>query len=120
MAEGIVMKTRRDLIDRALSVLGVLGSGQSPETEDVALVDGFIDPMIADLTDRDVVYISDAEEIEDGLFLDLAKVLANNCREAFGLANDPRLAATGIAAENSLREKSAQGPTYRVLRSQYF
>jgi hypothetical protein len=113
-------KTRRDLVERALGVLGVLAAGQSPETEDLAKVDSYVETTVADLEARDIYYVADVSEVDPAIFDDLAKVLANNSREEFGLANDPRLAATGIAAENSLREKSAQGPTYRVLRSQYF
>lgn len=114
------MKSRRDLIDRALEVLGVLAAGQVAANEDLARVDGYVDTTIADLTARDVVYVSDTQEFEPGIFDDLAKVLANNAREAFGLADDPRLAATAMAAENSLRIKSAQGPTYQRLRVEYF
>jgi len=113
-------KTRRDLVDRALDVLGVLASGQAPATEDVARVDGYVDTTIADLLDRDVYYVADVSEIEDGIFDDLAKCLANNCREGFGLASDPALPAIAAAAENKLRIKSAQGPTYSVLRTSYF
>jgi len=113
-------KTRRDLVDRALDVLGVLASGQAPATEDVARVDGYVDTTIADLLDRDVVYIPDSEEIEEGVFDDLAKVLANNCREGFGLASDPALPAIAAAAENKLRIKSAQGPTYQTLKTVYY
>lgn len=107
------MKTRRDLLDRSLEVLGVLAAGQVAETEDLARVDGYVETTISDLAARDVIYIADAEEFDLAIFDDLAKVLANNAREAFGLANDPRLAATGMAAENNLRIKSAQGPTYQ-------
>lgn len=114
------MKTRRELNDRALEVLGVLAAGQVAANEDLARVDSYVDTTIADLIARDVVYIPDAEEFDEAIFDDLSKVLANNAREAFGLANDPRLAATAIAAENSLRIKSAQGPTYKPLKVQYF
>lgn len=114
------MKSRRDLVDRALEVLGVLAAGQVAANEDLARVDGYVDTTIADLTARDVVYVPDTQEFEAGIFDDLAKVLANNAREAFGLADDPRLAATGMAAENSLRIKSAQGPTYQPLKTVYF
>lgn len=114
------MKSRRDLIDRALEIIGTLAAGQVAENEDLARVDGYVDTTIADLIARDVYYVSDNEEFDLSIFDDLAKVLANNAREAFGLANDPRLAATAMAAENNLRTKSAQGPTYAVLKGTYF
>lgn len=113
-------KTRRDLVDRALGVLGVLAAGQSAEVEDVANVDSYVDTTVSDLEARDIYYVADVEEVDPSIFDDLAKVLANNAREEFGLADDPRLAATAAAAERSLSIKSAQGPTYKTLRTQYF
>ena len=113
-------KTRRELVDRALDVLGVLASGQVPEVEDVARLDGYVETTIEDLLERDIIDIPDPEEIELSIFDDLAKVLANNAREGFGLANDPRLAATAQAAEKRLLEKSWIAPTYKPLKTQYF
>ena len=113
------LKSRRDLCDRALEVLTVLAAGQTAEVEDLARVDGYIETTVDDLRARDVIYIPDYDEFDTQIFDDLAKVLANNSREAFGMANDPRLAATGAAAENSLLIKSAQGPTYATLKTTY-
>lgn len=113
-------KTRRELVDRALEVLGVLAAGQTAAPEDVARVDGYVDTTVADLIERDIYYVDDVEEVNPAIFDDLAKVLANNSREAFGLASDPALPAIGAAAENKLQVKSSQGPTYKTLRTQYF
>jgi hypothetical protein len=113
-------KTRRDLVDRALEILGVLAAGQAPAPEDVARVDGYVDTTVADLIARDIYYVDDVDEVDPAIFDDLAKVLGNNCREAFGLASDPALPAIAAAAENKLQVKSSQGPTYRTLRTSYF
>lgn len=114
------MNTRRDLVDRALDILGVIATGQEPATEDVAKADAYVDSMVADLISRDVFYVSDTDEIDLAIFQDLATCLANACMAAFGLANDPRITAMSLAAENSLMIKSQHGPTYQVLRTQYF
>jgi len=116
----MALKTRRDLVDEALGVLGVVGSGQSPEVEDVAKVDGKINATIDDLRARDVIYIPDYDEIDTEIFLDLATCVAGKCMADFGLANDPRITAMAVVAENSLSIKSAQGPTYTRLRTEYF
>jgi hypothetical protein len=116
----MALKTRRDLVDEALGVLGVVGSGQSPEVEDVAKVNGKIDATIDDLRAQDVIYVPDYNEIDTEIFLDLATCVAGKCMADFGLANDPRITAMAVAAENSLRLKSAQGPTYATLRTTYF
>lgn len=116
----MALKTRRELVEEAIGVLGVVGAGQAPEVEDVAKVDSKVEATIDDLRARDVYYVSDAEEVDTEIFLDLAACLAGNCMADFGMANDPRVTAVAMAAENSLRIKSAQGPTYKTLRVDYF
>lgn len=113
-------KTRRQLIERAAEALGVLAAGQPVEVEDYARIDGYIDPTAADLIARDVYYIADTEEIPDSIFDDFAICVASTCRHAFGLSGNAELPAAALNAENKLRIKSADGPTYRPLRATYF
>lgn len=114
------MKTRRDLVDAALENLGVLASGQVAEQEDIARVNARVETTIDDLRARDVIYIPDADEFDPEIFEDLAVCLANTCRLAFGLAENPRLPAAVLRAEDNLRTKSAQGPVYSVLKTVYY
>jgi len=113
-------KTRRELIDRAGEALGVLAAGQSLANEDIARIDGYIDPTAEDLIARDVYYVSDTEEIDASIFDDFAICCANACRHAFGLSGNAELPAAAQAAEAKLRIKSASGPTYKPLRTAYF
>lgn len=115
-----MIKSRRELIDMALSNLGVLAAGQQPETEDLQRVDAFVDAMLADLRVRDIIDIPSGDEFDIGVFADLAVCLANTCRHAFGLSGNPELQAAAMAAEQKLLVKSAQKPTYSILRGTYF
>lgn len=119
----MTVKTRRQLVDRAGEALGVLAAGQSLATEDVARIDGYVEPTLEDLTARDVIYIPDSEEFDYAIFDDLALCLANNCRHAFGLGGNAELPAAvkgPLGAENSLRIKSVGKPTYKPLKTVYY
>ena len=53
------MKSRDDLITRALRNLGALPMGQAPSAEEHASMDALIDPLLTSLSARDVVYVED-------------------------------------------------------------
>lgn len=111
------VKTRRDLIDKALEKLGVLQSGQSPSDEDVDRMDDFVDPVIATLAANGVAYVATSEEIPVEFYLPIASVLANAAKASFGLAGDPKLKMEADDAEDLLREiNRPQGsrPTLKV------
>jgi len=119
----MALKTKRQLLERALEALGALASGQVAEVEDLARVERYLGPTVADLLRRDIYYIADTEEIEEDIFDDLALCLANTARHAFGLGNDPALPASvkgPMGAEASLRIKGGGGPTYKPLRTTYY
>lgn len=96
------MKTRTNLIHRALRNLGVLPAGQTPSDEEYDSVDTIIDSIVDELTQRDVYFLQDADAIPDEAFLPLGHILASACRAEFGLANDPALVALGQRAELDL------------------
>lgn len=103
-------KTRRQLIYQALDNLGVMATGQTPSDEDVMKVDNLIDPMMADLADRDVIYvqdyglpIADGGEIPPSLFLHLATILADHSKSAWGMQGDPSFYVLATQAEDKLR-----------------
>lgn len=99
-----LFKTRRQLCDQAVGNLGVLATGQTPEPEDIDKIDGFIDPMLATLAAREIIYIAEPEEIELAVFLPLADCLANAAAVGFGLGGDPKLFALAQIAEGVLEE----------------
>ena len=93
---------RTALIHRALRNLGVLPQGQSPSAEEYQSVDDLIDPMLANLKERNVAMPIDADNIEDEFFLPLAHVLAAVAAPEFGQDNNQALWALKERAEIDL------------------
>lgn len=112
-----ITKTRAELVVRALRKLLVVGSGQSPEDEDVALVDGVVDSTLADLASRGVVYVANEDEIDVAVFEWIADCLSDNVAADFGKARNPAMVEY---AEGRLRVITSTRPTYEVLKSEYF
>jgi hypothetical protein len=102
-------------VHRALKNLGVLPQGQTPSAEEYNSIDALIDPMIEDLIGRDIVFIEDADVIEDKYFLSLGHVLAGHAAAEFGLQNDQAIAAYMIKGEHRLQEIASVRPTYGPL-----
>lgn len=113
-------KTRSDLVYRALKNLGALPAGQTPSNEEYNSVDGLIDAMVEDLLGRDIVFIEDADVIEDRYFLALGNVLAGHAAAEFGMQNDSAIAARMIKGEKDLETIASTRPTYNVLEVQAY
>lgn len=79
-------------------------------------MDALVDPTIEDLINRDVIFIDDAEAIDDRYFMPLGLILASNCRAEFGLADDPALPALALNAEKDLRQIGRVVPTFKTLK----
>lgn len=118
-------KTRRELIDATLDNLNILVPGQSPSDEEVARVDGRLDPGFAMLAAMDVVYVADTGldnpptggEIEDALFLLLADVFAYLCGGAFNQGDSPELKVKYDIAIEQLRIIGRPASTRQTLRT---
>jgi hypothetical protein len=110
------MKTRTDLVHRALFNLGVLPQGQNPGNEEFNLVDALVDPVIEDLIARDVCFIESVDAIEEKFFLHLGDVLAGRAAATFGMQNDQALAARMIAGEQALNEIDMKSWKHRHMR----
>lgn len=110
-------KDRDELVQRAAQKLGIVGSGQSLEAEDGALIDDAVDALLSDLAARGVVYVADDEEIDAALFEYLAMLLANAVAEDFGKPMD---AGKISFAEGRLRTIASGGPTYEVQKATYY
>lgn len=108
-------KTRDQLINRALKDLGVLPVGQTASTEEYSSVADLVDPMVEDLSARDIYYVSDAGNIEDAAFIHLGRYLAWISAPEFGLQNDSGIAALGQKAEQDLKVIQSEPPTYKVM-----
>lgn len=96
-------KTRADLIARTLKLLGKLRSGQAPEAEDSQSVDDEIDPLLSNLSRRSVITVPDPDEIEDDVFQPLARRLAAECADDFGVDISTMSMINPINAESELR-----------------
>lgn len=106
-------RSRQQLVDRALNVLGVVASGQTPDTEDRALVDSFVEPVLARLDGKGVTTIPDADAIPAAQFLDVAVILADAAKNDFGLAALPQ--ADPAMAERNLIVIVSTGPTMETI-----
>lgn len=111
------MKTRQQLVIRALQKLKVLAAGQTPSAEDAKLVDDEIVPVLSDLNTRSVYPFGDPDQIEDEAFVHLADVLANSVAADFGREQSEE---TRLLAERRLRELGAQTLSGQALQVDYF
>jgi hypothetical protein len=108
-------KTRQELVNKALSDLGVLPAGAIASATDYADMDGYVDGLIEKLARRNIVYIDDADEIPIEYFAAVAVFLANEAAPEFGAAGvDTR------QAEIDLRQLTQSDPSYDVLGVDYF
>ena len=114
-----IVKTRTDLIRRALDHLGITATGQSVSAEDQASVDGAVDGVLAELAMREVVYVADSDAIPTEWFEALSLCLADAISPAYGAAGT--LTALVIApmtgAEDRLRLMQRSRPTYQIQRT---
>lgn len=106
-------RSRQQLVDRALRVLGVVPAGQTPDADDRLVVDEFVEPLLARLDAEGITTIPDAEQIPAAQFLDVAILLAAAAAADFGLAalpqNDP------MQSEIRLRTVVSVGPTMETV-----
>lgn len=115
-------KTRRELIDQVLANLRVLAYGQAPAAEEIAKVDGIVDPALAELATDEIAYVADpgrsgplSGEIDPAQFLSLADYIAFRVAPQFGLAGDAALAALSSQAKDKLRSLNRPPGTQRTL-----
>lgn len=117
-------KNRSDLINQALTNLGVVAEGQSISDDMVPKMDGIVDPAVAMLAQLEIYYVQDAGEagpptggdIDDAAFLPLADYIANAACAAFNLPADTKMQALSMIAQGTLITLSAPSRTLRTLR----
>lgn len=110
-------KTRRELAEQALADLGLLSLGQPAGAEELAKVEGNIDPLLALLSTTRVIDIPDSDEFEEAVFLPLAARLAEACAVWAGRQEDQ---AKILSLESKLRVITNGQPTYETVRAEYF
>jgi hypothetical protein len=123
MADGI--KTRRELVYRALDALNVTAAGQTPSAEDYALMDGYVEPALAMLLAREIIDQTDPDVVPDELFLPLGVLVGDAASADFGinrgLDTDPQSWAFKVAqAEAQIRMMRRSRPSYAPAQPDYF
>lgn len=108
-------KTRRELVLQALANLFVTSAGQAPADDDFAGCDSYVDGVLAQLEQREIIRIDDPDRIPVAYFHLVAICLADAAKDEFG-----GQALDVAAAEQKLRTMSRSGPTYETLRTEYF
>lgn len=111
------MRSRQELIERALKELGVVAAGQTPDAEDVDVVEDEIDAVMSDLMVRNVYSWGDPDEYEDEAFIHLAKIIANSVARSFGVAPDD---GVRIICEARLRMLIPVVLSGQPLRAEYY
>src|SRR4029078_8113730 len=108
------------LIHRALRNLGVLPQGQSPNAEEYQSVSDLVDALIASLSAREVVHITDVDTLDDAYLIPLGHCLAWAAASEFGAGADQALAALSQQGEMHLKKMEADKYTGSILESDYF
>jgi hypothetical protein len=94
-------KTRLELVTRALEKQGIPGAGQTPEAEDIALVDKVVDPVMSDLATRDIYVWGNPDTLDEDAFEHLADLLSNAISRDYGNQPDEQ---RRLMAESRLRQ----------------
>jgi hypothetical protein len=102
-----VTKTRIELGRGALTRLGKLVSGETPDNVSSDAVDVLIDPLLANLRARSVIYISDSDEIPDEAFNPLRLRLAWEAAGEFSVPYEQLPDCQPVATEADLRALAA-------------
>lgn len=110
-------KTREQLRNKAYDIIVGGDAGQTPSSEDASAIDGYIDPVVAELATEGAAYISDTDNIEDELFVPLAKLVANAASDEFGAQSNPQVQ---LIYTNRLRVLTRQTPGYGPQQAEYF
>jgi hypothetical protein len=109
--------TSTDLSNRALEKLLLVGTGQSPDSEDTAAVLAVVPKFAAFISGIDIYTIGDLNDIDDDAFEWLSVYLAYFCALDFGKPQDDGMRQ---AAEYNLKRLTATKPTKEVLAGDYF
>lgn len=111
-------KTRRELVTKALFLLGVGSVGQAATADDFNAVDDEVDPFIEQIYGRDGILVQDDEAIEDGWFLPLATMLAARMINDFALGpqEGADLSVRASQALIDLKVIVANQPVNEILR----
>jgi hypothetical protein len=110
------MKTRAEIQFKVLAILTGGDVGTNPSAEDAKAIDGYIDAMVAELA-SDEIYIADPDTLNDDIFINFCKLVADAAAEEFGGKSNPQSAQY---FHNRIRAITRPRPGYGPIDSQYF
>jgi hypothetical protein len=113
----MLTKTKVDLANKVLSLLGKTGEGQTPSDDDLSLVTDLIDPACETLSGLSVIVIDDTDAIAINVFLPLADYIAEQCASDF---SRPKNVQAEQIAIRELRMITRTLPTYEQMKAEYF
>jgi hypothetical protein len=117
------MATQTEMFNRALTIVGAVGSGQTAASEDVGIARLAFAKLVAELDALQVVSIvltndESSDEIPEELFQSVAAALAIDIYADFGGPIPSDEAREN--ARNMIKRIVATRPTYEILRADYF
>lgn len=111
-------KSREELVARALAKLKVVGAGQTASAEVSDRVDDVVEPLMADLSARQIFSWGDEDELPDSAFEHLADCLAHAAAPDFGkvYGGEPEL----LLFEKKLRNLNLYSLSGQNQTTEYF
>jgi hypothetical protein len=110
-------KTRADIQKKALDILVGGDVGSSMSDEDATALDGYIDSVVAEINADGTTYIGDPDDLDDSLFVNFSKLVANAAAEEFGGQSNEQIAQQ---LRNRIRVLTRQTPGYGPQQVDYF
>lgn len=108
-------KTRRELVNQALSYLNLRPGGQAASGPDYATVDGYVDAVVRQLEGESIYLVDDPDAIDPAAFLPVAVFLAAAAAPEFSI---PAIDTT--QARSSLFRIASDEPTGLPAVADYF
>lgn len=113
-----MVKTRTEVVNRALYNLGVKPRGETASAEDFESVDELVDGVVESLIKRDIYFLQDVDATPEEIYIPLGHVLAWAAAPVFDQQNDPALLAFAKDAEKDLNKIGSVSPTHQPLEIQ--
>ena len=110
-------KSRADIQFKVLAILTGGDVGSIPSAEDATTINDYIDEEVDELNEDGTIYISDPDELSNGLFLTFCKLVANAAADEFGGQSNEQAAQM---YRNRLRVLARQTPGYGPQQVEYF
>lgn len=110
-------KTLIELKTEAFGILTGVDPSQPIAVEDLDTIGVYVDPLLAQLAQDEIVSIPDSDEIPNEYFLPIARLLANAAGPRYGSPMNPDAKETD---ERALRRLTAARPTYETMQAVYY